>query len=84
MLPTADVAKRKRPEGERVERLSIEYYGEEEVTLVRRVRAHVALRGERMREWVLEAVREKMEREGRERPTSRVAEDGESYRPGGA
>ena len=54
------------------------------MTLVRRVRAHVALRGERMREWVLEAVREKMEREGRERPTSRVAEDGESYRPGGA
>jgi hypothetical protein len=65
VLPTADVAKRKRPEGERVERLSVEYYGEEEVTLVRRVRAHVALRGARMREWVLDAVREKMEREER-------------------
>ena len=63
MIPTADVAKRKRPEGERVERLSIEYYGEAEVALVRRVRAHVALRGARMREWVLDAVKEKMERD---------------------
>jgi hypothetical protein len=63
VIPTADVAKRKRPEGERVERLSIEYYGEAEVALVRRVRAHVALRGARMREWVLDAVKEKMERD---------------------
>ena len=63
MVTTADVAQRKRPEGERPERLTVEYYGAEEVRLVRRVRAHVALRGGRVREWVLDALREKLERE---------------------
>jgi hypothetical protein len=77
------VAERKRPEGERPERLAIEYYTPEEVTLVRRVRAQAALRGERVREWVLRALRTQLEREEREeRELPRVAEDGPGYDPG--
>lgn len=64
MVPTGDVAKRKRPIGERPERLTIEYYGPEETELARQVRAAAALRGERVREWVLQALRERLERDG--------------------
>ena len=60
-----DVAQRKRPEDERPQRLTIEVYGEEEIALVRRMRAAAALRGERVREWLLGAIRDKLEREER-------------------
>ena len=58
------VANRKRPLGERPERLVVEYYGPAEVELARQVRAAAALRGERVREWVLQALRQRLEREG--------------------
>ena len=64
MVTTGDVAKRKRPEGERPERLVVEYYGDAEIELARQVRAAAALRGERVREWVLQALRERLERDG--------------------
>jgi hypothetical protein len=58
------VANRKRPLGERPERLVVEYYGPEEIELARQVRAAAALRGQRVREWVLEALRQRLERDG--------------------
>jgi hypothetical protein len=60
-----DVAQRKRPEDERPQRLTIEVYGDEEITLVRHMRSAAALRGERVREWLLRAIRAQLEREGR-------------------
>jgi len=59
----AAVAKRKRPEGERPDRITLEYYGEAEIALVRRMRVAAVLRGERVRDWVLEAIRQRLERE---------------------
>ena len=84
------MAKRKRPEGVRPDRITLEYYGEAEVALVRRMRVAAVLRGERVRDWVLEAVRQRLERETPAAPAEgteprelpRVAEDGEPYRPG--
>jgi hypothetical protein len=57
------VAKRKRPEGERPDRVTLEYYGEDEVALVRRMRVAAVLKGERVRDWVLEAIRQRLDRE---------------------
>jgi hypothetical protein len=65
----ADVAKRKRPEGERPGRLVVEYYTAEELVLVRRMRIAAVVRGERVRDWVLEAIRQRLAREeGRDAP----------------
>jgi hypothetical protein len=58
----ADVAKRKRPEGERPGRLVVEYYTAEELALVRRVRIAAVLAGVSVREWVLQALRDQLER----------------------
>lgn len=69
MVTNAPVAKRKRPEGERPDRITLEYYGEQEVALVRAMRVAAVVRGERVRDWVLEAIRQRLEREG-EGPSS--------------
>jgi hypothetical protein len=47
-------------------RLTIEVYGEEAVQLLRRLRAAAAMRGETQTRWLLEAVRQRLEREERE------------------
>jgi hypothetical protein len=65
VVTTGDVAERKRPEG-RPARLVIEYYGEGEAELVLRMRHDALERGQPAREWVLQAIRERLERLERE------------------
>jgi hypothetical protein len=54
---------RKRPEGRRPARVTIEVYEADAVQLMRRMRAAAALRGEPVREWLLRAIRAQLERE---------------------
>ena len=57
------VAPRKRPEGaERFPRMTIEVHPEDEQT-IRRAKSAAVLRGESLREWFLEAIRQRLERE---------------------
>jgi hypothetical protein len=58
-----DVAPRKRPVGvERLPRLTIEVHPEDEM-LVRRAKSAAVLRGESLRDWFIEAIRQRLERE---------------------
>lgn len=61
MVTTGDVAERKRPE-ERPSRLVVEYYGPGEEELVLRLRLSAVRRKEPVREWVLQAIRERLAR----------------------
>ncbi len=63
MVLNPDVAERKRPEGERPSRLVIEYYGADEERLILRLRHDALDRGQPVRDWVLQAIRERLERE---------------------
>jgi hypothetical protein len=59
-----DVAPRQRwPVGARFPRLTIEVHPEDE-RLVRRARSAAVLRGEPLREWLLEAIRQRLARDG--------------------
>jgi hypothetical protein len=66
VVPNRDVAERKRPEGERPSRLVIEYYGPDEERLILRLRHDALDQGQPVREWVLQAIRERLERQRRE------------------
>ena len=57
---------RKRPEGERPTRLTIEVYEEDAALLMRRMRAAAAMRGEPVRQWLMRAIRAQLEREPQE------------------
>ena len=59
-----DVAPRKRGPGDaRFPRLTIEVHPEDE-RLVRRAKSAAVLRGEPLREWFLEAIRQRLARDG--------------------
>jgi hypothetical protein len=62
---------RKRPEGERPTRLTIEVYEPDADLLLRQMRAAAALRGEPVREWLLRAIRAQLEREAPPDPPER-------------
>jgi hypothetical protein len=66
VVTTGDVAERKRPEGERPSRLVVEYYGADEERLVLDMRHDALERGEPVRDWVLQAIRERLVRLKRE------------------
>ena len=66
MVTTGDVAERKRPEGERPARLTIEYYGPGEDELITQMRVSAVQRKEAVRDWMLQAIRERLERLQRE------------------
>lgn len=68
MVSSGDVAERKRPEGERPSRLTIEYYGPGEDELITRLRVSAVQRKEPVRDWVLRAIRHELERLEREQP----------------
>ena len=59
-----DVAPRKRaPDAERFPRLTIEVHPEDEHT-IRRAKSAAVLRGEPLREWLMEAIRQRLARDG--------------------
>ena len=62
MVTSGTVAERKRPEGERPSRLTIEYYGPGEDELITRLRVSAVQRKEPVRDWVLRAIRHELER----------------------
>jgi len=65
VVTTGDVAERKRPE-ERPARLTIEYYGPGEDDLITRMRVSAVQRKEPVRDWMLRAIRNELERLERE------------------
>lgn len=56
---------RRRPPGHNYPRLSIELVSDEERGIPWLVRTHAVARHTTVRQWVLDAIREKLEREGR-------------------